>query len=125
MLTPDKLCLIVDDDPSIRGYVATLLHHLENFETLEADCGRQALEIVKEVADALDLVVSDIHMPDGDGISLAHSLRELCSGVPVILISGQAPPAEAHEFEFIQKPFAPDTLLQVVHRVVRPKVKTT
>jgi len=119
---PDRICLVVDDDPSIRTYVATLLRHWEHFETLEADGGEHALEMMRLLGDAVDLIVSDIQMPGGDGVSFAHAVKELFADVPVILVSGSAPP-DAFEFEFVEKPFAPDTLLRAVRRVLPQKLK--
>ena len=121
-LMPDRICLVVDDDPSIRTYVATLLRHWEHFETLEADGGEHALEMMRLLGDAVDLIVSDIQMPGGDGVSFAHAVKELFADVPVILVSGSAPP-DAFEFEFVEKPFAPDTLLRAVRRVLPQKLK--
>jgi DNA-binding NtrC family response regulator len=114
----DKLCLVVDDDPSIRAYIMALLQREEHFETLQADGGRRALEIMKGLGDAVELVVSDVQMPGGDGVSFAHSVRELFADVPIILVSGAAQPPDALEFEFVEKPFAPHELLQVVRRVL-------
>ena len=70
------------------------------------------------LGDAVDLIVSDIQMPGGDGVSFAHSVRELFADVPVILVSGSAQPPGAEEFEFVEKPFAPAELLQAVRRVM-------
>ena len=113
---PNKLCLIVDDDPSIRTYVAALLQRWAPAETLEAESGRRALDIMKTLGDAVALVVSDIQMPDGDGLSFAQSLRRLFAGVPVILMSGRAQPPGSSEFEFVGKPFDPETFLRAVRR---------
>ena len=95
-----------------------LLQREEHFETLAAEGGRRALEIMEALGDAVDLIVTDVQMPGGDGVSFAHSVRELFADVPIILVSGTAPPPDALEFEFVEKPFAPHELLQVVRRVL-------
>jgi CheY-like chemotaxis protein len=121
---PDRLCLIVDDDPSIRTYIMTLLQREEHFETLQADGGKRALEIMKGLGDAVDLIVSDVQMPGGDGVSFAHAVSELFANVPVILVSAAAQPPDALEYEFVEKPFAPHELLQVVRRVMAQRPGT-
>ena len=102
----------------------TLLQREEHFETLEADGGRRALEIMKVLGDAVELIVSDVQMPGGDGVSFAHSVRESFADVPIILVSGTAQPPGALEFEFVEKPFAPHELLQVVRRVLAQRPGT-
>jgi DNA-binding NtrC family response regulator len=119
----EKFCLIVDDDPSIS--ITRLLRHWEHFEALEADGGRRALDIMKTLGNAVDLIVTNVQMPGGDGVSFAHSVRESFAEVPIILVSGNAQPPDALEFEFVEKPFAPDALLRVVRRVLAQKLKIT
>ena len=118
LLMLDKLCLVVDDDASIRAYITTVLQRGDHFETLQADSGRRALEIVKKLGAAVTLIVSDVQMPGGDGVSFAHAVRELLADVPIILVSAAAQPRDALGYEFIEKPFAPAELLQVVRRVM-------
>lgn len=102
----------------------TLLQREEHFEALEADGGRRALEIMKTLGDAVDLIVSDVQMPGGDGVSFARSVRDLFADLPIILVSGAPRPPGALEFEFVEKPFAPHELLQVVRRVLAQRPDT-
>jgi two-component system cell cycle sensor histidine kinase/response regulator CckA len=108
------ISLVVDDEPSVRRYVSTILQR-EDFRTLEAENGAHALQIVHELDGGLDLIVSDIQMPDGDGLSLAQAVGKYFPDVPVILVSGNRKP-DAH-FEFVQKPFLPATLMKAVRKV--------
>jgi CheY-like chemotaxis protein len=110
--------LIVDDEPSVRKYVSTILRR-EDFETLEAPDGARALEMIQELDGELDLIVSDIHMPNGDGLSLAHAVEKSFPDVPLILVSAQGQPDE--HFEFVQKPFLPATLMKAVRKVFARK----
>ncbi len=107
--------LVVDDEPSVRRYVTALLQQ-ENFQTLEAENGADALKIVQELDGNVDLIVTDIQMPNGDGLSLAHAVKEWFPSVPVILVSGTAEPDFA--FEFVKKPFLPSTLMDVVRKII-------
>lgn len=109
-----RICLVVDDDPAIRTFVKAILQR-EEFETVEADGGNAALEVASRLNGSLALVVSDIQMPDGDGLSLAYRLRDRFPAVPVVLTSGYGRP-EA-DFEFLEKPFSWTALAGVVRRV--------
>ena len=98
----------------MRRYVSTILQR-EDFQTLEAEDGAHALQIVNELAGGVDLIVSDIQMPNGDGLSLADAVGKSFPDVPVILVSGNRKPDA--DYEFVQKPFLPATLLKAVRRV--------
>jgi DNA-binding NtrC family response regulator len=120
--TTDRICLIVDDEPSIRAYLRAILQR-ERIQSLEADNAAQALRIVQKLGGRLDLIVCDIKMPgEMDGIDLAYSVRHSFPAVPVVLISGygdvESVKHAAANFEFIQKPFVPETILMAVKRVV-------
>jgi DNA-binding NtrC family response regulator len=88
----------------------------EGFYTLEAEGGNPALEIVEMLRGSIDLIVTDIQMPDGDGLSFANAVREKFPAVPTILVSGGPRPDTA--FEFVEKPFASAALVQVVRKLV-------
>jgi DNA-binding NtrC family response regulator len=119
---PDRICLIVDEEPSIRAYLRAILQR-ERIQSLEADNAPQALRIIQKLNGRLDLIVCDIKMPgEMDGIDLAYSVRQSFPGVPVILISGYADvdavKQAASSFEFIQKPFVPEAILVAVKKLV-------
>lgn len=72
---------------------------------------------------AVDLLVSDIQMPEMDGFTMACAVRAGFPLIPVILVSGQAAidPATILNagFEFVQKPFQPATFLSAVEKAMR------
>ena len=109
------LSLIVDDDAYIRAYIRTILQS-ENFLTLEAEGGDSAWEIMRRLEGDVDLLVSDIQMPRGDGLKLAYSVREEYPSIPIILVSGRAQPDSP--FDFVEKPFTWPELVSVVRRVL-------
>ncbi len=113
--------LVVDDEPSVRRYMSTILQG-ENFRTLEAEDGVHALQIVQELRGSVDLIVSDIQMPNGDGLSLAHAIKSSFPSIPVILVSGNAKPDA--EFEFVDKPFGPAALMKAVWKLFPRKANT-
>ena len=111
----------VDDEPAIRDFVRVILQR-EGFLTLEADGGRRALEIINALGGRICLVVTDIQMPDGDGLSLAKGVRARFPSVPILVVSGHLRPDNS--FHFLEKPFTWAALQQAVRRIVAPNAKT-
>ena len=115
---PDRLCLIVDDEPAIRRYLQAVLNQ-QHLQTVEANDATDALRVVDQLGNSLDLILSDVKMPgDMDGVQLAHSVRNAYPAIPIILISGYSDSKEENTegFELIPKPFSPETLLAAVER---------
>ena len=114
----------MDDEPSVRGFIIAVLQG-DGFQTIEAENGVHALELLHKLGGAVDLLVTDIKMPLMDGITLACSVRAEFPAIPLILVSGHAEIEQAEhpdaDFEFVQKPFLAATLLSKVKRVMRPK----
>jgi DNA-binding response OmpR family regulator len=75
--------LVVDDDPTVRGALCTLLQRA-GYETIEAVDGRAASRML----DGLDLVITDLLMPEVDGVDLIGQMRKEGSTLPVIAMSG-------------------------------------
>jgi signal transduction histidine kinase/EAL domain-containing protein (putative c-di-GMP-specific phosphodiesterase class I) len=114
--------LLVDDDPSLRKMMSRFLKR-SAFEVVEADCGRVALQEV--AARRFDVILSDIHMPDGSGLDLLRGVRRVDLDVPVILISGKpdvetaAKALEFGAFRYLSKPLE----LEAIERIVRTAVR--
>jgi len=108
----DRISLVVDDDPSIRKYISMILQQ-EHFRSIEAEDGVRGLQIVRELGDGLDLIVSDVQMPKGDGLIFARAVRKSFPAVPIILVSGRGEPAERFD-GFVEKPFQASELRQAV-----------
>jgi CheY-like chemotaxis protein len=77
--------LIVDDDPPIRALISSALD-LEGHSVSEADNGKEAVQ--KMLAEQFDLVITDIVMPERDGLETVMNIRRQRSGIPIIVISG-------------------------------------
>lgn len=75
--------LVVDDSVELRHVVTSIFSKL-GFNVLEADGGRRALEIVK--TNYISGVLSDIRMPDGDGLELLENVRKLDPTFPVVVL---------------------------------------
>lgn len=87
--------LLVDDNETNRMLLAGLLEEL-GFEVIPADCGRAALQQLDRIT-ALDLVITDQFMDDGDGWMVLHAVNEKWPGVPALLVSA-APPSPPAEY---------------------------
>jgi DNA-binding NtrC family response regulator len=117
-----RTCLIVDDEPSIRSLLDTILGQ-QHLRCLEAGNVSQAMRIVQKLGGRLDLIISDIRMPgDMDGLDLAYAVRNEFPEIPIILISGYADEHRIKNadvcFELISKPFVSERLLNAVKRAL-------
>lgn len=108
--------LVVDDEPLIADTIADILTG-GGFEATASYCGRSALEQARRSCP--DAVVSDVIMPQLNGIDMAISIKKTCPKTRILLLSGQRSTAdlveaarkEGHHFELLFKPLRPDILL--------------
>jgi two-component system, response regulator PdtaR len=84
-VTPIKV-LIAEDDENARSLITDLLTTLGHTIVAEVSTGREAFERAKDVAP--DVVLLDVHMPDGSGIEAAELITQSIPGVAVVLFSG-------------------------------------
>jgi CheY-like chemotaxis protein len=114
--------LIVDDDEAIARMMAEFLGE-HGFTTDWAGGGRPALEKLRRTA--ADLLVLDLRMPDLDGRSLLRQVRRDGMDPRVVLLSADrevaAAARELRAEGFVEKPFAPESLLAAVRRALGPK----
>jgi two-component system cell cycle sensor histidine kinase/response regulator CckA len=118
-LTGRGTILLVEDEEGLRGLNARGLAS-RGYTVLEAGNGVEAIEVLDERGEDVDLVVSDVVMPEMDGPTLFKVLRERNPEIKVIFVSGYAEDAfekslsEGEKFNFLPKPF---TLKQLVAAV--------
>ena len=115
--------LIVDDNEFIRHVVAVALK-AGGYDVIEAGDGRKALAVV-ESGRNIDVVVTDVCMPNTNGFSLADDLRKRELSLPVIFVSAfEVDPTHVGPYATVlQKPFLPHQLLQKVAEVCgRPAI---
>jgi CheY-like chemotaxis protein len=108
--------LIVDDEPA---FCALVHDALPAFEVVAVGNGREALDVVHE--EKLDLVITDIRMPEMDGIALLKNLNSQFPSLPVIAVSGYADRGEIeeHDFDgFAEKPLSPADLRVLVEDTI-------
>jgi CheY-like chemotaxis protein len=84
---PGEVVLVVEDEEAVRNMTARLLEN-EGYRVLVSGNGREALESIQRGMARLDLVITDVAMPDMNGHELAAHLRRLRPGLPVLFMSG-------------------------------------
>ncbi len=125
-MTAKARILVVDDDERVRTFCREVLE-LQNFFVEEAENGAKALEILKKTS--FSLILSDIMMPDIDGLDLASKVRDEYPDTFVILITGHGSIDLAKDaikrgaFDFITKPFKMVELNQTVDRALEVRGK--
>ena len=107
--------LVTDDDAIVRESVTAYLED-SGFEVVQADGGRRALELFE--AEAPDLVLLDLRMPDMDGLAVLEELTNHSPDTPVIIVSGAGLITDAIEalrlgaWDFITKPIGEMAILE-------------
>jgi two-component system, cell cycle sensor histidine kinase and response regulator CckA len=114
---------LVEDDVAVRASVRRLLER-HAYHVLEASNGEQALAALTTTDAAIDLVISDMVMPEMSGLELRQRLRATRPGLPVLLMSGYSEEAitrlgnQGAAGPLIEKPFTVQGLLDQVRRVL-------
>lgn len=118
-----KKILVVDDSAAIRQSVTFVLQQ-EGYETLEASDGAEGLASIK--SNPVDMVVSDVNMPNMDGITMVSKIREIASFkfIPIIILTTESQNSKMDEGKaagatgWIVKPFTSEKLLAVVKKLL-------
>jgi DNA-binding NtrC family response regulator len=112
--------LVVDDTIEVLHVVVTLLASA-NFRVLEAVSGADAHRVSAAYEGKIDLLLSDVQMPGVTGPELGTSLKESRPDMYVMLMSGQPGGdllALNYGWAFIQKPFVPKKLVEMINTVL-------
>ncbi|WP_196257646.1 cell cycle histidine kinase CckA [Pelagibacterium limicola] len=122
-LTGNERILIVEDEESVRAFSARALA-VTGYEVFEAASGEEALEVLEEIDGQLDLMISDVVMPEMDGPTLLTEVRKKYPGLKVIFVSGYAEEsvrqglADDRSVEFLPKPYSLDQINSKVKEVL-------
>ncbi len=120
--------LVIDDDDSIRKVIVAALQN-EGYDVISAENGREALDRIAEATP--DLIISDVMMPDMDGMTLLSQLRSEQStrGIPLILVTARGSTSSViaglnlGADDYLVKPFVMSELLaRVRSKIERPPV---
>ncbi|MCW1843999.1 cell cycle histidine kinase CckA [Prosthecomicrobium hirschii] len=110
-LTGSATILLVEDEEAVRAFASRALRS-RGYTVHEAGSGTEALAVMEETGGRIDLVVSDVVMPELDGPSLLRELRKQRPELKIIFVSGYAEDAfaknlpEGESFHFLPKPFS-------------------
>ena len=117
-------CLVVDDDPELLQSVCDYLRRF-GFEAVAASTAAQMRSLLSQ--GGVDVVVLDVMLPDGDGLSICAALRQRpeTANLPVIMLTAQGDPhsrvlgLELGADDYIAKPFEPRELVARIKAVLR------
>jgi two-component system, cell cycle sensor histidine kinase and response regulator CckA len=121
-LTGNSTILLVEDEDAVRMFASRALKN-KGYTVYEADSGVSALQLMEETDAHLDLLISDVMMPQMDGPTLVKKIRETDKNLKVIFISGYAEDAlddniMDKDFNFLAKPFSLKQLAEQVKEVL-------
>jgi len=120
-LTPrKKTILVVEDEPTLRALVRKVLER-GGYEVIESSSGLAALELWAKTKPVVDLLLTDMVMPDGiSGMQLAEKLKAQNPTLKVIFTTGYSAELMGKDFQIkeglncLQKPYPPQKLIQTV-----------
>jgi two-component system cell cycle sensor histidine kinase/response regulator CckA len=125
-LTGQGTILLVEDEEGLRSLNARGLRS-RGYSVIEASNGIEAMEALEQKNGAVDLVVSDVVMPEMDGPTLLKAMRERNPDLKIIFVSGYAEDAfdksvlrDDEQFAFLPKPFALSALVEKVKQTMAP-----
>jgi two-component system, cell cycle sensor histidine kinase and response regulator CckA len=122
-VTGQDTILLVEDEEAVRSFAARALR-MRGYNVLEASGGEEALEIVKSDDVKIDLIITDVVMPNMDGPTMVRHVKELKPDLAVIFMSGYAEEAfrrndqNSEDIHFLPKPFGLKQLAAKVKEVL-------
>ncbi len=119
---PVETILVVDDEPSIRHLIGRTLED-QGYQVIEAPTAQHAMVVAERHVSEIDLLVTDVMLPDINGFDLAYCLGGI---MKVLLVTGHADDDPGvrtglRGTRFLLKPFRADELLRSVRRVLDPR----
>lgn len=121
-----KRILVVDDTKNIRVLLSTCLE-LRGYEVITADNGGEALEIINDKNQKIDLIFLDIRMPGLSGTELLKNIKYIRNNCPVVIMTAFATVKNAVECTklgaliYLQKPFSPERINLVLDEIENKK----
>jgi two-component system cell cycle sensor histidine kinase/response regulator CckA len=122
-VTGQDTILLVEDEEAVRSFAARALR-MRGYHVLEASGGEEALEIVKSDEAKIDLIITDVVMPNMDGPTMVRHVKQLKPNLAVIFMSGYAEEAfrrndqNSEGIHFLPKPFGLKQLAAKVKEVL-------
>jgi two-component system cell cycle sensor histidine kinase/response regulator CckA len=118
-----KRVLVVDDEELTRQTITRMLE-AGGFTVVTATNGAEALEYLSKRSADVDIVLSDVTMPEMNGIDLSYHIRDRYPRMPVAIVSGDVSDLEKSiigraDVPFIKKPFHAESLYSAVREAIR------
>lgn len=118
-----KKILVIDDSAAIRQSISFILQQ-EGYETIEAQDGQEGLDLLGSLG-SLDLIITDVNMPNLDGIGFIRKARELPAYkfTPILVLTTESQGTKMNEGKeagatgWIVKPFNAEKLIGIVKKV--------
>ena len=117
-----KTILIVDDEENIRSSLKDLFELEDEHHILTASSGSEAVKILQ--GNSVDFILSDIRMPDGDGLALTKVIKDQYNNVPPILLMSGFNDISAEDakkngaIDIVKKPFDFDELFELIKKQI-------
>jgi DNA-binding NtrC family response regulator len=114
--------LVVDDDAMIRELETQILR-VQGYTVLQAESAAEALRVAASTA-TIHLLITDLMMPEVDGLELTRRFRAVHPKTPVLMVSGSLPllrvrsKPDSERFDFLPKPFQFEELLRKVRKLL-------
>ncbi|MBS4803399.1 MAG: response regulator [Clostridium sp.] len=121
-----KRILVVDDTKNIRVLLSTCLE-LRGYDVVTADNGVEALEIINDKNQKIDLIFLDIRMPGLSGTEILKNIKYIRNNCPVVIMTAFATVKNAVECTklgaliYLQKPFSPERINLVLDEIENKK----
>jgi two-component system cell cycle sensor histidine kinase/response regulator CckA len=118
--------LLVEDEDAVRSVAARVLLN-QGYTVIQAHNGAEALKVLDEMGQNIDLILTDVVMPDMGGLALAEQLRSRWPDLKLVYMSGYAegdklqPGNREFQTSFLQKPFSAESLAFKVRDVLDAK----
>ena len=127
-LTGHERILLVEDEESVRAFSARALR-ATGYEVFEADSGEDAIDVLEDLNYEVDLIISDVVMPEMDGPTMLKAIREKMTDLKIIFVSGYAEESVRRDIEddqsvdFLPKPYSLDQINSKVKEVLQRQGK--
>jgi two-component system cell cycle sensor histidine kinase/response regulator CckA len=121
---PTRTVMIVDDDPLVLTLLQSWLETLAGHRVMSSISAAQAVDVCSRYPGPIDLLISDVHLAQEQGVTVSRQVSEMRPGLPVLFISG----ADGRDLAqrglldrraaFLQKPFGAKSFLAVVEAML-------
>ncbi len=121
--------LVADDEERIRRLVSDFLKK-DGYEILQAEDGKEAIEVIDREISTLSLIILDVMMPNIDGWSVLRHIRKLSPEIPVLMLTARSEDIdEVFGFDlgaddYVGKPFSPIVLAARVKSILKRRFET-